>query len=95
MTQNDQILAYMKRYGSINPYLALSEFGCFRLASRIHDLRSMGYDIETINVTRKLPNGSKTWAEYKLKSRSPVYQTEERQNENMGATPASQISTNV
>ena len=72
MTQSEQILAYMMFKGSINPYQALSEFGCFRLASRIHDLRSMGYDIETIHITRKLPSGTKTWAEYKLKSRSPV-----------------------
>ena len=95
MTQNEQILAYLMHNGSINPYQALSEIGCFRLASRIHDLRSMGYDIETVNVTKKLPSGSKTWAEYKLKSRPPVYQTEERQNEKAGANPTSQISTKV
>ena len=45
MTQCDRILRHMKDYGSIDPMVAIQEYGCMRLASRIADLRGMGYDI--------------------------------------------------
>lgn len=45
MTQCDRILRHMKDYGSIDPMVAIKEYGCMRLASRIADLKDMGYDI--------------------------------------------------
>lgn len=41
---------------------ALTEYGCFRLAARIHNLRAEGNHIETTYVTE----GNKTFAEYAL-----------------------------
>lgn len=45
MTQCDRILRHMKDYGSIDPMVALREYGCMRLASRIADLKDKGYEI--------------------------------------------------
>ena len=44
-TQNQRILAYLNDFGSITQIEALRDIGCMRLASRISDLRSMGYPI--------------------------------------------------
>lgn len=44
-TQNDRILEYIKRFGSITQLEALQDLGVMRLASRISDLRSLGYPI--------------------------------------------------
>jgi hypothetical protein len=35
----------MEDYGTIDPMVAIKEYGCMRLASRIADLKGMGYDI--------------------------------------------------
>ena len=55
-TQCEQIVEYMKQFGSINPLQALSDIGCFRLASRISDLRKQGYPIisERVNYKNRL-----------------------------------------
>lgn len=55
-TQCKQILAYMRKYGSITPLEALMEFGCMRLSARIHDLRKLGWNIRT-SITKQ--NGKK------------------------------------
>jgi hypothetical protein len=60
ITQNNQILSYLEEGNKINPMDALNMFGCFRLASRVHDLRSEGYPIETIREP------GKKYAEYKM-----------------------------
>ena len=44
-TQNDRILDYIKRFGSITQLEALSDLGVMRLASRISDLRRIGHPI--------------------------------------------------
>lgn len=44
-TQNDRIMDYMNRFGSITQLEALQDLGVMRLASRISDLRSLGYPI--------------------------------------------------
>ena len=43
MTQCEMILDHLKTFGSITPLEALHEYGCFRLAARIADLRDRGY----------------------------------------------------
>lgn len=45
VTQVERIIEYIKRYGSITPLDALKEFGCMRLASRMCDIKAMGYGI--------------------------------------------------
>jgi len=47
MTQEEMVLEYMRQEGSITPWEALKECGCFRLAAVIHRLRGGGYDIRT------------------------------------------------
>lgn len=45
VTQVERIIDYIKRYGSITPLDALKEFGCMRLASRMCDIKAMGYGV--------------------------------------------------
>ena len=66
MTQCELILAYMKATGGITARQALNEIGCMRLASRIHDLRAMGYNIKTENIKVRTRNGKTTVARYSL-----------------------------
>ena len=53
MTQCEKIMSYMQTYGSITQLDALREFGCFRLASRVNDLRRDGIRIKTEMVKAK------------------------------------------
>jgi hypothetical protein len=62
-SQCAKILAYMKKGFAITQMEALNLFGCFRLASRIHDLRERGENIIVEKV--KLANG-KSVAQYRL-----------------------------
>ena len=62
LTQNQQILDYLKSGKTITPLTALKKFGCFRLSARIYNLKQEGHNITTENVTRK----GKTFAEYSL-----------------------------
>ena len=67
-THCEQIVDYMKQFGSINPLQALQDIGCFRLASRISDLRKQGYPIisERVNYKNRLGE-AKHFNEYRLK----------------------------
>ena len=53
--QNQRILAYIDRHGSITQLEAIRDIGCMRLASRISDLKRLGYPIvsETITVDNR------------------------------------------
>ena len=44
-SQNDRILDYIDKFGSITQYEALRDLGVMRLASRISDLKRLGYPI--------------------------------------------------
>lgn len=44
--QTRAILTLLQKGLSVTPYTALRSAGCFRLAARIHELRSLGYRIE-------------------------------------------------
>ena len=57
MKQCEQILKYMDENGSISSYQAMIDLGVGRLASRIHDLRSMGIDIISETKYGKNRNG--------------------------------------
>ena len=68
MTQCERILRHFKDYGSITSLEAMKEYGIMRLASRISDLRKMGYDIEVTTETSKNRYGEKTsYARYSLR----------------------------
>ena len=64
MSQNSQIIQRLKR-GPMTAADAI-EFGCFRLAARIRELRNRGYDIQTELV---IANG-KRFARYYLRESS-------------------------
>jgi hypothetical protein len=55
MSQSSDILKALRSGISITPMFALTEFGCFRLAARVHDLRQSGYPIK--GRDRTLQNG--------------------------------------
>lgn len=46
VTQCDRILQYIEENGSITQLQALREFGCMRLASRMSDIKKMGYPVK-------------------------------------------------
>lgn len=66
MSQAQYILDHLKKGESITQMEALKLFGCFRLASRINELRDSGYDIET---RIKRTTTGKQIAEYTLKGK--------------------------
>ena len=66
-TQNELILEYIKKYGSITQLEALEHLGCMRLASRINDLRRQGHLIVSETVRYQGKTGrTVTFSKYKL-----------------------------
>ena len=65
-SQNKKILQHLKEGKAITSLDALKKYGCFRLSSRIFDLRNDGHAITTTNITK----GGKTFAEYSLEGDS-------------------------
>ena len=64
MSQNKQIADYLSKGKKLTTLDALNKFGCFRLASRINDLRNDGMKISTKII--KLEN-KKQIAQYSIK----------------------------
>ena len=68
LTQCDRILRHFKDYGSITSLEAMQEYGIMRLASRISDLKRLGYVISVTTENGKNRYGEKTsYARYSLK----------------------------
>lgn len=68
-TQAQLILELLRQRGErgLTPLEALDQVGCFRLASRVHELiHEHGHTIDTLSAT--LPNGKKI-ARYVLRER--------------------------
>lgn len=63
-SQCASILAHLKTRGSINPMIALKQYGCFRLAARVKDLKDEGHLINTTIVSKR----GKRYAAYSLVS---------------------------
>jgi hypothetical protein len=61
--QNARILAHLKGGRTLTALEALEWFKCFRLASRIHDLKKAGYDVQKRTIKT---NSGKSVAEYYL-----------------------------
>jgi hypothetical protein len=64
MSQSEQILGHMERGLSITALQALREYGCLRLAGRIHDLRQAGHPIKSELVRDQ--TSRKSYARYSL-----------------------------
>lgn len=47
-TQRKRILDYLRKGGTLTQLEAFAKFGCFRLASRISDLKALGYKIASV-----------------------------------------------
>jgi len=69
MTQCDRILRHFRDYGSITSLEAMKEYGIMRLASRISDLRRLGYAITVTTENGKNRYGEKTsYARYSMEA---------------------------
>lgn len=64
-SQADNILKHLMDGHSINPLDALEQYGVFRLAAVIHNLRARGYKIKTKKISNKR---GKSFASYKLET---------------------------
>ena len=62
MSQNDQLLNYLKQGHSITQLEAVYSFNCFRLGARIHDLKAKGHNIES----KRIDTGTKHFSRYRL-----------------------------
>ena len=71
MTQRDQILDFMKKYGSITRLDALKHCGCINLPGRIYDLKDRGIGITTHIIAVRKADGSTAYvAEYRLEEQA-------------------------
>jgi hypothetical protein len=70
LTQKEQILEDLKNGWKITPIDALKEYGCFRLAAVIHDLRKEGYNIKTERINKQNKDGK--YASYYLSGLSSI-----------------------
>lgn len=64
MTQNEMIRKYLEAGHSLTQIEALNRFGCFRLATRIFELKKSGMRIKTETVENK--STGKRYARYRL-----------------------------
>ena len=67
MSQKEMILSHMREAGSITPGVAMEEYGVFRLAARIADLRADGIEIHR-DIEKRRNRYGKTvrYARYRL-----------------------------
>lgn len=68
VTQNQLILDYMKKHGSITGWDAQTDLNCMRLSARISELRDSGVKIITIKekTKNKITGRNTSYARYKL-----------------------------
>ena len=68
MTQCERVLRHLEDFGSITSAEAISEYGIYRLASRISDLKKCGVPIQKETVRSKNRYGEPTrFAKYSLR----------------------------
>ena len=66
-TQCDRIIRHLLDFGSITSREAMLEYGIYRLASRISDLKKLGYQFDITFDTHKNRYGEMThFAVYRL-----------------------------
>lgn len=73
LTQNEMILQDMMMGNHISPIEALRDFGCFRLAARICDLRNQGYEIQSGTVHTEGKHGPVHFSEYWINREDQQY----------------------
>lgn len=67
VTQCERILDYIEENGSISQLEAFQEFGCMRLASRMCDIKKMGYNVTKRTEKKKNRYGDTvTYARYTI-----------------------------
>lgn len=59
-TQCEMIVEYIDTYGAITALEGLRDLGCYRLASRISDLKKQGYSIKSEMVAVATRDGGRT-----------------------------------
>ncbi len=68
MNQVEQIIQYLKDFGSITTFESFTELGVTRLGSRIFDIRQLGYELEEEWLTKKNRYGKPvSYKKYMLK----------------------------
>lgn len=71
LTQCERVLRHLNDNGSITALEAMQEYGIMRLASRISDLKNMGYEIISITETSKNRYGEAVhYSKYMLAERN-------------------------
>ena len=66
MNQNEKVLEFIKKNGSITSLEAIREIGCTRLSARIKDLEDMGNIFHRERVTVPTRDGNTTVTQYSL-----------------------------
>lgn len=84
-TQCQMIREHLEAGHRLSPIEALDRFGCFRLASRINELRKQGLDIRT-DIVEGAENG-KRWAEYWLHRDNGLLQASEQLRKTLPHSP--------
>ena len=51
MSQNDMILEFIEKYGSISQAESITYLGCYRLPARIYDLKLKGHQFKRVMET--------------------------------------------
>lgn len=69
--QKERLLRHLEDYGSITSAEAMHEYGVMRLASRIDELRKLGYPIQTEMVKGRNRYDEETrYARYRMGART-------------------------
>jgi len=90
-TQQEKVLDYMTRFGSITPLEAMADLGIMRLAARIWDLKRTGTDIVDMMEEGRNRLGEVTrYSRYTLRQ-VPATSPEERKEEPSRPTVGTQI----
>ena len=67
LSQCDIVLRHLQAFGSLTSLEAVNEYGILRLASRINDLKRMGYNITSTTASGKNRFGETThYSVYRL-----------------------------
>lgn len=70
MTQNEMVLDYIKKHGSIDQRRATIDLDIMRLGARIYDLKALGVPVVKVTRYRLDAEGkvARKWAEYRLRT---------------------------
>lgn len=80
-TQNALVLAHLKTGRVITPLDALNDYGCFRLAARVYDLRGRGWPIHCDRIPME---GGKIVGHYTLHMNKDLWPESKGETGGMG-----------